>query len=97
MIEYNAKVIYEHAENLNKQSKSAVPLHFFIGLFSGIIIAGGVSAVMLVGFDFLISAIGALAGGFMGYAAGQQRASELKLQAQLALCQAKIEENTRRK
>lgn len=97
MLEYNSKVIYEYAEGLTKQAKSAVPMHFFIGLFSGVIIAGGVSALMSVGYDFLISSIGALMGGFLGYGAGMQRSAELKLQAQLALCQARIEENTKKK
>lgn len=96
MAEYNPKVIHEYAERLNKQSRTAVPMNFFIGLFSGVIIFGGISAVMMVGFDFVILSIGALIGGALGYGAGQQRASELKLQAQMSLCQAKIEENTRR-
>jgi len=38
---------------------------------------------------------GAIILGFLGFLGGQQRAFMLKLQAQTALCQLKIEENTR--
>lgn len=40
--------------------------------------------------------LGALVVGLIGYVLGIQRAFALKLQAQTALCQVKIEENTRR-
>ncbi len=41
--------------------------------------------------------VGAVIGGGIGYVVGQQRAFWFRLQAQLALCQAQIEENTRLK
>ena len=93
---YDSKVIQDHAERLIKQSQSIVPIQFFIGVFSGMIIFGGVTAWLEIGFDFLIIAIGVMIGGVMGYGAGQNRSFELKLQAQMALCQAQIEQNTRR-
>ncbi len=39
---------------------------------------------------------GAILGGVVGFMIGQEKAFLLKLQAQTALCQKKIEENTRR-
>jgi len=96
MIKYDAKIIQENAERLNAQAKSIIPIQFFIGLFAGMIIAGGVTAAIGLGFDFLIISLGVLIGGFMGYGAGQNRSFELRLQAQQALCQMTIEENTRK-
>jgi len=93
---YDPQMIQQHAERLIKQSRSIVPIQFFIGVFSGMIIFGGVTAWLDIGFDFLIIAIGVLIGGVMGYGSGQNRSFELKLQAQTALCQAQIENNTRK-
>ncbi len=97
MIEYNPHVIQEYAERLHTQAKDIVAMQFFIGLLSGMIIFGGISAMFDVGFDALIIGIGVLVGGAMGYSAGKQRAFSLKLQAHLALCQLRMEENTRKR
>jgi hypothetical protein len=97
MIEYEPKVIYEFADKLNSQIKSTVICNFLIGLFAGILIFGGISAMLAIGYDFLIMAIGAITGAAFGISAGRNRVAEMKIQAQLALCQAKIEENTRNK
>ena len=95
-MQYDPKVIKEHAERLIQQSQSIVPIQFFIGVFSGMIIFGGVTAWLDIGFDFVIISIGVLIGGVMGYGSGQNRSFELKLQAQMALCQAQIEQNTKK-
>ena len=95
MIEYDSKVIQGYADKLHTQAKNAVPMLFFIGLFSGIIVFGGITALLDMGFDFLIIALGALIGSFFGYQSGQQRADELKLRAHLSLCMVKIEQNSR--
>ena len=97
MIEYNPKVIQEYAERLHLQARDAVPMLFFIGLLSGMIIFSGITAWCKIGFDALIVSIGALVGGVMGYSAGQQKAFALKLQAHLALCQLKMEESVRKR
>lgn len=44
----------------------------------------------------LFAALGAVVAGLIGYAIGTEKAFQLKLQAQTALCQVKIEENTRK-
>jgi hypothetical protein len=90
MIQYDPQMIHEHAERLHAQAKTIIPIQFFIGIFSGIIIFGGITALLGIGYDFLLVAI-------LGHGAGRSKAFELKLQAHMALCQLKIEENTRKK
>ena len=96
MAEYDPKVIHEYAQRLYAQSKSVIPAYFFTGLFAGLVIFSGLSSILTYDFDFLIIAIGVMVGGVVGYGAGQSRSCELKLQAQIALCQTKIEQNTSR-
>jgi hypothetical protein len=95
MIEYDSKVIQGYADKLHSQAQSSVPMLFFIGLFAGLIVFGGITAMMNVGFDFLIISIGVLVGAFLGYQSGLQRAADLRLKAHLALCLIKIEQNSR--
>lgn len=95
MIEYDSKVIQGYADKLHSEAQGSVPMLFFIGLFSGLIVFGGITALLDVGFDFLIIAVGVLVGGFFGYQSGLQRAADLKLRAHLALCMIKIEQNSR--
>jgi len=96
MIEYDPKVIYRYAEKLSRQVRSTMMCNFLIGIFAGILIFGGISAFLNIGYDSLIMAIGALVGAAFGLSAGQNRAAELSIQTQMALCQARIEENTRK-
>jgi len=96
MIEYDPKVIEQFASRLYSQSKATTMRHFFIGLGLGIIVFGAVGNAMIGGFDALIISIGAIIGGIMGFGSGQNRAFEQKLNAQMALCEAKIEANTRK-
>lgn len=96
MVEYELKIIEEYASRLYAQSKKTPMLYFLIGVGLGIIIFLGIGESLTRGFDALIVSIGALVGGVMGYGAGQSKSFEQKLQAQMALCQAKIEINTRR-
>jgi len=92
---YDPIFVKEFADNLYKQAKTIVPAHFFIGMFSGMFLFGFISVALVNSLDLLIIIIGVLIGGVMGYGSGRYKAAELKLQAQLALCQVKIEENLR--
>ncbi len=96
MVDYDEKVIKEYAKNLYAQTKSIVTCHFFIGLLFGLIVAGFLSVVYMDGRSVLLLIIGVLVGGFMGIFSGRNRVSEMQLQAQLALCLARIQENTKR-
>ena len=94
MTQYDPKIIVEFADRLHSQANSIIMRHMAIGALVGCAIGyaagrGGDS----VGIATLI--IGVI-GGAMGYSIGEQKAFTLKLQAQMALCQAKIEENTRK-
>ncbi len=97
MVEYDVELIKEFSRRLYAQSKATTMRHFFIGIFFGVIVFGAISDALLASFDALIIAIGAMIGGVMGYGSGQNRSFELKMQAQQALCQVRIEENTRKK
>ncbi|HPN56905.1 MAG TPA: hypothetical protein PLD92_08660 [Candidatus Omnitrophota bacterium] len=96
MVEYDLELVKAYAKRLYSQARATTMRHFFIGIFFGIIIFGGVSDALLGSYDALIVAIGAMIGGVMGYGSGQNRAFELKMQAQQALCQVHIEQNTRK-
>ena len=95
MADYDPEIIQEYATSLEKQAKSIVPAYFFIGIFLGLFLFDTISLFMTNTIDFLISAIGVLIGGVLGYGTGKYRALELRIQAQMTLCQMKIEQNTR--
>jgi len=88
MTRYDARIIIEFAHQLYDQANLVLVL-FTIG---GIVIGGGGGALI----STEIAVIGALVLGSIGYFIGQTRAFQLKLQAQQALCQVAIEENTRK-
>jgi len=94
-IVYEPEYIKDYANTLYQQAKYVIPLHFFIGIFLGFFVFNAISIMLMDMLDFLIPSIGVLVGGVMGLQVGRNRASQLKLQAQLALCQLNIEENTR--
>ncbi|MEW5894493.1 MAG: hypothetical protein AB1650_01875 [Candidatus Omnitrophota bacterium] len=91
MVKYDPKVIQDYAEGLYNQSKSVTTCYFFIGIFAAIIVFGEIASLLMGGFDFLIVAIGVFIGGVLGIFAGKNRAFEIKLAAQQALCQIEIE------
>jgi uncharacterized protein YacL len=97
MVKYDSKVIQEHADKLYAQTRSVVASQFFIGLFMGLLAALIISNHLTHEFNSIIVSIGVLIGGVMGYGSGHNKAFELRLQAQMALCQAQIEENTKPK
>jgi len=94
--EYDPQVIKEFSRRMYAQTKSIVLYHLFLGILMGLISFSVISNLLTGDLDFLIVALGVMIGGVMGFGAGQSRSFELKLQAQNALCQAQIEENTRK-
>lgn len=96
MIQYDSKVIFQFADRLYKQAAQVVASYAAVGGLIGLGIGAGAGLMLRAPGGAL--ADGIIVGlflGAMGYAMGQQKAFELRLQAQQALCQAKIEENTR--
>lgn len=89
MIDYDPDVIRGFADALYQRAANIVIINAAIfGVVGGAVgygLNGGVTAV-----------VGLAIGAGIGYYLGLQKTFLLKLQAQTALCQVKIEENTRR-
>lgn len=98
---YDPNVIREFARKLYSRASLVIVFYtltgflipFFLGNMSGSVWRS-VSDGSGSGFTWLGFLSGILLGG-IGYVLGQSKAFQLKLQAQTALCQVKIEENTR--
>jgi hypothetical protein len=88
MANYDAKVIYEFAARLYSRASTIVAVYTvgggLLGLFLGYAARGGGAALL-----------GTVILGAIGLYLGNEKAVQLKLQAQTALCQVRIEENTR--
>lgn len=92
---YDTSVIQEFAERLYSQAAFIIFTSTLLGLIVGAIVgAGGAEAAKAVSAVGMITIIGAVVGGLFGFSRGRERAFKLKLEAQVALCQAQIEKNT---
>jgi len=93
MVEYNQNIILEFADRLYNKANTIIATYAIgcaiIGLFLGYKSSYGGKAIEA-------AIIGGAILGTIGYYLGTEKAFSLKLQAQTALCQAKIEENTRK-
>jgi hypothetical protein len=94
-VTYDAAIIQDFAERLYRQAASIILSSTLLGIFGGAII-GGVAAALMDARQAIVGAaiVSAFVGGFWGFARGRERAFKLKLEAQVALCQARIETNT---
>jgi hypothetical protein len=88
MTRYDASIIIDYAENLYRQADMTLISTLAVGALLG----GGIGGAINQPLGILV---GAVACGFLGYLIGQNMASQMKLQAQVALCQVQIEQNTR--
>jgi hypothetical protein len=88
MARYESSLIYQFADRLYGRASSTIvaytALFALIGFSAGLIYAGAT-----------VGLIAAVLLGAIGYVFGSEKAFQLKLQAQTALCQVQIEENTR--
>lgn len=87
-VEYDPRVIRDFADALYRQAQSIVVGYTLLGG----LIAG---AVAWLRFEQAGGWVGFLLGAGLGWVFGQPRAQQLRLQAQTALLQVRIEENTR--
>ncbi len=87
MVQYDPKVIQEFADQMYNKANIVIGFYTIVGILIGGVGGYAVSKV--------IALIGLLIGGAIGYFIGSGKAFSLKLQAQTALCQVKIEENTK--
>jgi len=111
MVAYDAGIIQQFADWLYRRAKAIVISSTIVGaLFGGLLglalgaaIAvpisqwreGGLDLAVL-GRAYIAGVIGALFFGLLAFMSSRQRAFLLRLQAQIALCQVRIEENTRK-
>lgn len=93
-VAYDENVILDFADDLYRRAASLVVGHTVLGVVLGGLIgaAGSVATTNLSGVGVALVAV---LGGVLGFAAGRSRAFSLKLAAQTALCQVRIERNTR--
>lgn len=98
MIQYDPKVIDEFANRLYKKARSTIAIFTVFGFLVGAGIGG---MIFLAASKAQGSGVGALIVlvilTLIGYAIGSERAFRLKLEAQTALCQVQIEQNTRQR
>jgi hypothetical protein len=94
-VTYDGAVIQQFADRLYREAAVIIFKTTFLGLLAGVIVAV-VTVVVLQRREFLETAaiLGAFLGGLVGYSRGRERAFELKLRAQEALCQVEIEKHT---
>lgn len=91
---YDAGIIERFADKLYARAASIVVVYALLGAF----VALGAGVAIFAGIQNVVVAI--IAGATILVIAillGQQRAFQLRLQAQLALCQVQIERNTRQR
>lgn len=96
-MQYDSSFINKYARRLYARANSVIATStFLIGVF-GLLGGGTVGGVISDGANppYISAGIGALLFGFLGYRIGSERAFRIKLEAQVALCQVQIEENTR--
>ena len=92
MVQYDRAVIQEFAEKLYKKANSIIASYTIVGL-----LLGGVGGYFLgdsIGGGMTTTAIVAVVVALIGFAIGWEKAFLLKVQAQTAMCQMKIEQNT---
>lgn len=97
MTAYDPRLIERAAARLHRQATAAAPVSAVLGVLIG-----------LVGAPYLVQALPPSVSlkvpdwtvpvvlGLLGLVQGLERGAQLRLQAQAALCQLRIEENTRR-
>jgi hypothetical protein len=95
MVNYDPSVIQTFADRLYAQARSAIATAIFFGVLSGV--AGGYATGIQFDRDGAIPGMiaGAVVLGLIGFFIGSARAFSLRLSAQVALCQIRIEANTR--
>jgi hypothetical protein len=94
-ISYDPKILAVYAERAYRAADNII---IAMGIQWGVIVAAGgyvFGSLYMRSSSPGIALVGLAVGALIGVAFAQPRAAELRLQAQLALCQAQIERNTR--
>lgn len=91
-VDYDPTMIQQFADKMYFQARVVICLYALVGAAAGCV---GLAAAASEPKRIPFAAAGAVIGGILGYFAAQPRAFQLRLLAQTALCQMKIEANTR--
>ena len=94
MVAYDSNVIQEMADKLYSQARMVEFVWAVMGIFIGGGMAGGALFAVSEGLGLMGFLGGALFGAILGFIIGRSRAFALRLAAQTALCQMRIEQNT---
>ena len=93
MPHYDSTIIRKFADKLYSRANGVILSYTVLGALLGLALGAGLTASGRGSDSWSI--IGGVILGLAGFALGSEKAFALKLQAQMALCQAQIEENTR--
>lgn len=91
---YDPKIFEENSRNMDQAAKMNMLLYPIGGVLIGFGLGAGVVCCGLL--KAAATLAGGVAGGYSGYRYGVVRGTELRTQAQAALCLAAIERNTRK-
>jgi uncharacterized membrane protein YiaA len=95
MTPYDPAVVQEFADRLYAKAKSIVISYAFLGGILGLV-AGFAAATYLHENTVVFCVIGLFVFGAAGLSRGREKAFDLRLSAQTALCQVQIEKNSRK-
>ena len=93
MSSFDPGLLRNLAEQLNTQARTATVVGIIGGSVTGGLFGFAASLIFMLSHSMLIP--GAAVGAILGIFAGRRKAQTLRLQAQMALGQIRIEENTR--
>jgi hypothetical protein len=96
MATYDSKVIYRFAEELYARADAIVGQAVIIAALLGIVLVA--AARVLVPKEMILTVLavaGSVVVGWSMYKSAERQAFKLRLEAQMALCEVRIEENTR--
>jgi len=93
MSTYDPNLLRTLADQLSAQARTAVVVGIIAGAVTGGLFGFAASLIFMLSHSLLVP--GAGVGAILGIFAGRRKAQALRLQAQMALCQIQIEENTR--
>lgn len=96
-VEYDQRVIKEFAASVYAQASAAEAAATIIGLIVGAAVGylGGSLMTQSSGAALVVVLASGIIGGAIGFQNGKAKALSLRLEAQMALCQAEIEKNTK--
>lgn len=92
-VDYDPNVIQQHANKLYEKAHSIIFIYSIFFLLIGLGLGFFLDSTFSISIFRLVAPI---VGCFLGYVIGSSMAFNLKLKAQLALCQVEIEKNTRK-